>query len=81
LVKASDDAKDIGNQKLDNFKALNIEQYKNELEEISETASKEFSNMNSMGRMKNDWEPLAFTCKAVPDKESYILEGEAIELI
>jgi hypothetical protein len=31
--------------------------------------------------MKDDWEPLEFTCRAVPDKESYILDGEAVELI
>jgi dynein heavy chain len=31
--------------------------------------------------MKDDWDPLEFACKAVPDKESYILDGEAIELI
>ena len=60
---------------------MSIVNFKNELEEISETASKEFGNMKTMNTMKADWKPLAFTCKAVPDKESYILEGEAIELI
>ena len=73
--------KDIGNQKLENFKVLNIVDKKTELEEISETASKEFGNMKSMKDMKTAWEPLAFRCKAVPDKDSYILEGEAIEEI
>jgi dynein heavy chain len=37
--------------------------------------------MKTMAKMKEEWDPLAFTCKAVPDKESYILEGEAIEAI
>jgi dynein heavy chain len=81
MIKAGDDAKDIGNNKLDYFRSLNIENFKNELEEISETASKEFSNDNTMKKMKKEWEPLEFTCKHVPDKESYILDGEAIELI
>ena len=34
-----------------------------------------------MQSMKEAWEPLEFTCKPVPDKESYILDGEAVELI
>lgn len=67
--------------KLDYFKSLNIENFKNDLEEISETASKEFSNMKTMKKMRDDWEPLEFACRAVPDKESYILDGEAVELI
>lgn len=79
LVKAGDDAKDILNQRLDNFKALQIENYKNELEEISDTASKEYGNKNMMVKMKGDWTDLAFTCKEVPEKESYILEGQAVE--
>jgi hypothetical protein len=31
--------------------------------------------------MKADWEPLAFECKSVAGKDSYILDGEALELI
>jgi len=79
LVKAGDDAKDILNQRLDNFKNYGIENFKNELEEISDTASKEFGNENMMVKMKGDWVELNFTCKEVPEKESYILEGQAVE--
>lgn len=81
LIKGNDDCKDIANQRLDNFKQLNIEQYKNELEEISDTASKESGNETTMKTMKTDWKELEFTCKPVPDKDSYILEGGAIEKI
>jgi len=81
LIRGSEDARDIGNQKLDYFKSLNIENFKHELEEISETASKEYSNMNTMGKMQDDWKILEFRCKPVPDKDSYILDGEAVEEI
>jgi dynein heavy chain len=37
--------------------------------------------MKIMEKMEEAWEPLEFTCKEVPDKESYILDGEAVELI
>lgn len=37
--------------------------------------------MKIMEKMEKDWEPLEFTCKEVPDKESYILDGEAVEAI
>jgi dynein heavy chain len=37
--------------------------------------------MKTMQKMKDDWDPLEFACRAVPDKESYILDGEAVELI
>jgi len=47
--------KDIGNQKLDGFMALDIVTKKHELDEISETASKEFGNLNSMKNMKETW--------------------------
>lgn len=83
LIKGagSEESKDIGNQKLDYFRSLNIENFKNELDEISDRASKEFSNLKTMQRMNDDWIPLEFTCKEVPEKESYILDGEAVELI
>lgn len=81
MIRGSEDARDIGNQKLDYFKSLNIENFKHELEEISETASKEFSNMTTMEGMQDGWKNLEFRCKAVPDKDSYILDGEAVEEI
>ena len=58
---------------------LKIEKYKDKLEEISETASKEFSNERTLNKMNDDWAPMAFLCKEY--RGSFILEGEAIEQI
>jgi hypothetical protein len=55
--------------------------FKDDLEEISDTASKEFANKSTMGKMKAEWEELSFDCKMLPGKESYILNGEAVEAI
>ena len=51
------------------------------MEEISERASKEYGNHKIMVKMKAEWEPLEFKCKSVEGKDSYILDGEAIEAI
>ena len=67
------------NEKLRTLQQLKIEKYKDKLEEISETASKEFSNERTLNKMNDDWAPMAFLCKEY--RGSFILEGEAIELI
>ena len=67
------------NEKLSTLRQLKIERHKDKLEEISETASKEFSNERTLTKMNDDWVPMEFTCKEY--RGSYILEGEAIELI
>lgn len=41
---------------------LNISDHNDALEEISDKASKEHSNYAAMAKMKQDWEPLEFTC-------------------
>lgn len=51
------------------------------IEEISEKASKEFSNEKAMTKMRDEWEPLEFMAISVPGKDSYILSGESVELI
>jgi dynein heavy chain len=58
---------------------LKIEQQKDKLEEVSEEASKEYSNERTLTKMQEDWEPMEFVCKAW--KGSFILDGEATELI
>ena len=58
---------------------MNVANYKNKLEEISETASKEYSNERTINKMNEDWEPMAFTCRDW--KGSFILDGEAVELL
>ena len=49
------------------------------LEEISDTASKEYKNELMMSSMKDEWKEVNYTCKKW--KDSYILEGEAVEEI
>jgi hypothetical protein len=34
-----------------------------------------------MKKMKDEWEPLEFTCKEVAGKDSKILAGDAVEII
>jgi len=34
-----------------------------------------------MSKMKDEWGPLEFTCAEVAGKDSFILSGEAVELI
>ena len=53
--------------------------HKDKLEDIADTASKEFSNERILKNMFRDWEPLEFTpsdCKG-----TYKLGGDSIELI
>jgi dynein heavy chain len=67
------------NEKLRTLMQLKIEKYKDKLEEISDTASKEYSNERTLNKMNDDWQPMEFLCKEY--RGSFILEGEAIELI
>lgn len=55
--------------------------FKDALEEISDRATKEWNNEKTMKKMKEEWEPLEFTCKEVAGKDSKILSGDAVELI
>ena len=66
---------------LSRFLDLDIKEHKNELEEISDRASKEYSNQKTYDKMLDDWQPLEFTCIEVAGKDSRILSGEAIEAI
>jgi dynein heavy chain, axonemal len=67
------------NERLRTLITLKIEQFAEKLDEISETASKEFSNERTLQKMSDDWSPMEFLCKEY--RGSFILEGEAIELI
>jgi hypothetical protein len=62
------------NQRSTDTQAIN-----SKLEEISDTASKEFKNERLLRTMKNDWEPAEFGCKIY--KDTFILDGEAIDLV
>lgn len=63
------------------FKQLNILEHMKKLEDISETATKQFSNENTMKKMKEEWKPLEFTCTIPAGKDNLILSGEAVEAI
>ena len=67
------------NEKLSTLLKLGIEKHKDKLEEISEAAQKEYSNEKTLNKMNEDWAPVEFTCKDW--KGSYILDGEAVEII
>jgi dynein heavy chain, axonemal len=58
------------------FKA---DDHKDALEDIADTASKEFSNEKILNQMFADWEPLEFTPSV--QKDTYKLGGDSIELI
>lgn len=66
-------------EKLKTLQNFGIVKFKDKLEEISDTASKEYSNERTLKKMNDDWQPMEFTCKEY--RGSFILEGEAIELI
>ena len=66
-------------EKLNTLVGLGISEYKDKLEDISETASKEYSNERMLNKMHEDWVPVTFACKDW--KGSFILDGEAIEVI
>lgn len=56
------------------------------IEEISDKASKEFGNMKTMDKMREEWGPLEFTCNQCEGKDfkgapQYIISGEAVENI
>jgi dynein heavy chain len=71
----------LENMSIQDLRKFDVQNYKDALEEISDRASKEFSNKTIMQKMKEEWQGLSFDCKMLPGKESYILNGEAVELI
>lgn len=57
----------------------NYQPIKDSLEEIADTAYKQFKNETMLNDMKTDWNEVDFTCKEW--KSSFILDGEAVEVI
>jgi dynein heavy chain len=58
----------------DNVKILNVT---TAIEDISDTANKEYSNHTLLNSMKKEWEPLIWKTKDY--KDTFILEGEVVE--
>ena len=59
---------------------MHITKHRSTVEDISDTASKEFSNSSNMSKMKEDWKELEFTTTEMEGKNSPILSGEAVEI-
>lgn len=57
-----------------------IDSYREALEAIADTAAKEFGNLKTMSKMKEEWVPLNFDVKDWKGF-SFILDGEAVELL
>ena len=60
---------------------MHITKHRQTVEDISDTASKEYSNSNTMAKMKEDWKILEFTTVEMEGKNSPILSGEAVEIL
>jgi dynein heavy chain len=73
--------KKLEDMSITDLKGFGVDGFRDKLDEISDQASKEFANKNSMYKMKEEWEALSFDCKMLPGKESFILNGEAVEAI
>jgi dynein heavy chain len=61
------------------FGSTKVTSINNEIEEIVDTASKEYSNEILLHNMRNEWKPIRFEVK--DHKDTYILEGEGVENI
>jgi dynein heavy chain len=61
------------------FSSTKVTSVNQEIEEVVDTASKEFSNEILLRNMKAEWKPISFDTKE--HKDTYILEGEAVENI
>lgn len=68
-----------GDENLNKFALFGAHDHKDALEEIADTATKEFSNEKILNQMFSDWEPLEFTPSQ--QKDTYKLGGDSIELI
>jgi len=68
-----------GTESLSKFLIFKADEHKDALEDIADTASKEFSNERILKQMFADWEPLEFSPSE--HKDTYKLGGDSIELI
>jgi dynein heavy chain len=64
---------------INTFGSTKVTSINNEIEEIVDTASKEYSNEILLHNMRNEWKPIRFEVK--DHKDTYILEGEGVENI
>ena len=60
---------------------MNISSHLDTLEEISDTASKEFNIETIMNKQENDWEPLICDIQEWKDTKTYVIGGGSIDEI
>lgn len=60
---------------------LDLDTYLNEIDEIAQGASREFSNFKMLEKMEKDWEAMNFELKEWGETKTYILLGAALEII
>jgi dynein heavy chain len=64
---------------ISNFGSVKITEVSQAIEEVADTASKEYSNITLLKAMREEWEVINFDLKE--HKDTHILEGEAVENI
>ncbi len=79
IVAKLDSGELTGEENLNKFLLFKADEHKDTLEEIADTATKEYGNEKILNQMFVDWEPLEFTPSA--QKDTYKLGGDSIELI
>jgi dynein heavy chain len=70
--------KEVSLRELVNFK---VDQYINEMEEISENASKEFTLENALTKMKKEWDSVKLVVINYKGRGVLILQGQSVEEI
>ena len=67
------------NMDITTLQTFRITQCTDEIEELADIASKEWSNEKLLENMEAEWKPIRFETKE--HKDTYILDGESVELI
>lgn len=78
-MKISDEEFNCEKVTLKQLLAKGIEEKIQEIEEISEAASKEYALENSLDKMEKEWENLNFHVLNWKDRGVFILQGSSIE--
>jgi dynein heavy chain len=61
--------------------SFHLEQFVEAIEDIAQSAAREFSNFKMLEKMERDWEPVQFELKDWQETQTYIHLGAAIEII
>ena len=69
------------NTTLGNLKNFNLIKEKKELEEIAESATKEYNIKNALKKMDEDWTNVVFLLNSWKDTGTYVVTGDAVDEI